>query len=172
MNRHFTKLNVVHKLSEKRSKRPDVIGIVTLGFLLLLVGMIFAITPNLIDRISDFLRDFEIRELAPNWKLPTPKSHHLLLYTAAFQFCLAFAIFQILVLAARFILRDPIDRISGTISSIVFWFGASWLVNLLITETIEWFVFFGLLIALIGTSVIIKSVIGLIARILRKTQFS
>ena len=153
------------KLSEKPHKKPDILGIVTFGFILLLVGMIFVITPNLVERISDFLQDFEIREIAPHWALIAPKSYHPVLYTAIFQFCLAFAIFQVFVLVARFILRDPMDRVAGTISSIVFWFGASWIVNLLITKTVGWFVFLGWLIALIGTSIIIKNAIVLMTKI-------
>jgi len=156
-------------LSERRRKRPDVIGIVTFGFFLLLVGAIFAVTPDLLDKISVFLNNFELREVAPHWMLPAPKSFHLVLYTAIFQFCLTFAIFQILVLGARLILRDPIDRTAGTVSSIVFWFGASWVVSLLIDRTIGWFVFSGLVIALIGLSIVIKNAIVLVSQILVKT---
>jgi len=160
---------VVLNLSEKQSRRPDIIGIVTLGFFLLLVGTIFVVTPNLPDKISNFFLDFELREMAPNWTLPAPKSAHPVLYTAVFQFCLVFAFFQIFVLAARFILRDPIDKMAGTISSIVFWFGASWVVSLLINEPLGWFVFVGLIITLIGISIIVKNAIVLTTQIFRKT---
>lgn len=160
---------MVRNLSKKRSKRTDVIGIVTFGFLLLLVGTIFAITPNLPDRISDFFNDFELREITPHWMLPAPKSHHQVLYTAIFQFCLAFAFFQIFVLGARFVLNDPIGSKAGTVSSLVFWFSASWVVSLLIAKTIEWFRFFGLLITLIGISIVVKNAIVLMAQFFRKT---
>ena len=156
-------------MSKKRSKRTDVIGIVTFGFLLLLVGTIFAITPNLPDRISDFFKDFELREITPHWMLPAPKSYHQVLYTAIFQFCLAFAFFQILVLGARFVLNDPIGSKAGTVSSLVFWFSASWAVSLLIAKTIEWFRFFGLLITLIGISIVVKNAIVLMTQFFRKT---
>ena len=139
---------------------------------MLLVGMIFAVTPNLIDKISDFLLDFELREASPHWMLPAPKSHHQVLYTAIFQFCLVFAFFQIFVLAARFILRDPIEKMAGTTSNIVFWFGTSWLVNSLIERTTGWFVFVGLLIALIGVSIIVNNAIVLMVKIFSRTYFS
>jgi len=144
-------------------------GVVTLGFVLLLVGVIFVVTPNLVDKISDFFLDFELQEVAPNWQLPAPKTAHPVLYTAILQFSLVFAIFQIAVLGARFILRDPIDRTAGTISSIVFWFGASLILNSLILETVEWFLFLGLLIMLIGISIVVKNSIVLIAKIFRQT---
>lgn len=157
-------------MSGQQTKRPDIIGIVTLGFFFLLVGTIFVVTPNLPDKISSFFLDFELREIAPNWMLPAPKSHHLVLYTAIFQFCLAFAIFQICILGARFILRDPIDKKAGTISSLVFCFGAAWVVSLLMVKTIGWFVFWGWLIALIGTSLVIKNAIVLMAQIFRQKK--
>lgn len=155
-------------MNERRSKRTDIIGIVTFGFFLLLVGTIFVITPNLSDRVSDFLGDFEPRQVAPNWMLPAPQHHHPVLYTAIFQFCLVFAVFQIFVLGVRFVLSDPIGRKAGTLSSIVFWFGASWIVSLLIEKTIEWFRFVGLLIALIGVVIIIRNLIVLVGQSIRR----
>jgi len=157
----------VQDLNRKQNQRTDVIGLLTLGFSLLLVGCIFAVTPNLIDRVSDFLQNFEIRDVMPNWKLPAPKSSHPVLYTAIFQFCLTFAIFQVIVLGARLFLRDPFEKQAGTVSSIIFWFGASWIVSLLIAGAIEWFDFLGLLIAFIGASIVIKNSMVLMGRVFR-----
>jgi len=159
-------------LSQKRSKQTDIIGIVSFGFFLLLVGAIFATTPNLLSKISDFIRDFKPQEVAPNWQLPAPEHplDHRVLYTAIYQFCLIFAIFQVFVLGARFMLRDSIDRKAGTISSLVFWFGASQIVSWLLNKTIDsWFVFVGWLIVLVGISIVIKNAIILATPLSRET---
>ena len=158
-------------MSKNRSKQPDFVGIASFGFFLLLVGAIFVVTPNLLDRISDFVSDFELQEVTSQWKLPAPVHvmNHVVLYNAIFQFCLVFALFQVAVLGVRFILRDSIDKIAGTVSSVVFWFGASWILNLLISEEISrWFVFVGWLIMFVGVSLIVKSAITLTGGLLPK----
>lgn len=150
-------------------EQTDILGIATFGLFLLLVGVIVAVTPDILDRAYDFFRDFRLRELAPNVYLPAPRSDDMILYTAVFQFCLAFAILQVPILGARFILKDSVDRKAGTVSSLFFWFGAAWITNLLIAKDIDWFAFFGYLIALLGTSLIIKNAISLVAQALRKS---
>jgi len=169
VDKHFVVIPLVWNLSEKRSKQTDVIGVVNIGFFLLLLGVILAVTPNLSDRIYDFVNNFEIREITPNVYFPAPKSDHPVLYIAIFQFCLVFAIFQVFVLGARFILKDPINKKAGTFSSIIFWIGASWIVSLLIAKTIEWFVFLGGLITLIGISIVISNAIVLVTQLYRRT---
>lgn len=151
-------------MSESWHKRTDVLGIVTLGFFIILIGIIFTVTPGLFDKISDFVRDFELGD-ETKWYIPAPANldDHTALYNAIFQFCLGFAIFQVFIAAARLLLKDPIDKTAGSISNMVFWFGASWVVNLLKTGTVEWFVFLGWLIMFIGVAIVIKSAIELVA---------
>jgi hypothetical protein len=153
----------VQDLSERKYKRTDVIGIITFGFFVILVGVIFAVTPNLFHRISDFVQDFELGRRS-NLYIPAPRNlhAHTVFYTAVFQFCLAFAIFQVFVMLARFALKDSIDKKAGTISSLVFWFGASWIMSLLMAETFVWFVFVGWLLMLVGVSIVVKNSIVLI----------
>jgi len=150
-------------MNRKHSEQKDFLGLVTLGFFLLLVGAIFAVTPNLSDRIYDFFKDLKFQEVYSDVYFPTPRSDHPVLYNAVFQFCLAFAIFQLLVLGARFVLKESIDRKAGTFSSLLFWFGAAWTVNLLMSKAFGWFAFLGWLVTLAGISLVVKSVITLVA---------
>ncbi len=130
--------------------------------------MIFIITPNLLDRVNDFFRDLEIQEISSKIYLPAPKSDHPIFFKALYQFCFYFAILQVPILVARFILKDPADKKAGTISGLIFWFGAAWLIDLLVTKDVNWFKFLGFLIALIGISIVIMNVISLGAQASRK----
>jgi len=141
---------------------------VSLGFFLIVVGVIFVSTPNLLGRIHDFFKDLTLQEVYPNIVFPVPRSDHPVLYNAIFQFCRAFAVFQIFVLGARFLLKEPIDRKAGTFSSFLFWSGAAWVVSLLMDKVIEWFAFLGWLVTLAGISLVVKSVITLVAEAFRK----
>lgn len=159
---------MVRNLSSERHRETDIIGVVTFGFFLMLVGVIFIVTPALIDRIREFLSDFRIREVAPNIFLPEPESNHPVVYTAISQFCLAFGIFQVFVLGARFLLKDPVSKKAETISSLVFWTGASWVVSMLAAATITWSAFIAWLLILIGTSIIVRSSVVLVVPTLVK----
>ncbi|MEA2090359.1 MAG: hypothetical protein U9O89_06360 [Thermoproteota archaeon] len=157
-------------MGRRHSERTDVLGLVSFGFFLALIGVIFMITPNLWGEIRAFFRDFQLKEVRPDAHFPTPKSHHQVLYDAAFQFCLAFAISQILILIGRFILRESIDRKSGTFSGLFFWFGAAAALNLLSERSIGWFEFWGWIIILVGTVVVVRGTISLCTRALLKKR--
>lgn len=157
---------MVKDLSKKKQE-IDHVGVLSFGFFLILAGVIFAITPNLLDRIHDFVGDFQLLKIASGIYIPTPKSDHAVLYAVIFQFCLVFGIFQVFALFVRFILKDPVDKKASTFSSIIFWMGASWILSLLMLKKIEWFVFLGLLITLVGISMVIRNALILITRIFR-----
>lgn len=147
-------------MSERYPEKIDILGIASFGFFLVLIGVIFAITPNLLDRIYDFLHDFQLQEAYPGMSFPAPASNHPVLYGALFQFCLIFAIFQVIILVARFILKESIKRKSGTFSGLFFWFGAAVALNLSKAGSIDWFIFIGWLVVLVGTVIFVKSAIS------------
>jgi len=155
-------------LNKKQHKKIDIVGIVTIGFFLILLGifqfMILVHTPDFSDSISSFSKDFYLQQISPNIYLPTPQSDHPLAYNLIFQFCLIFGIFEVFALVARFILKDPMEKKAGTASGIIFWLGAALLVNMLLKHGIEWIAFIGWLITLLGISVIVNIVIVLITR--------
>ena len=170
MIKHFAIAPNGENLSRRQRGQMDVIGIATFGFFLLLVGVVLVITPGLPDRIYAFLNDFRLQPFAPNIYFPAPRSNHPVLYTAISQFCLAFAVFQVFVLGARFVLKDTVDKKAGTVSSLIFWAGASWILSSLAATIIGWFAFVGLLITLIGISIVAKSSIILAVHGLVRAQ--
>jgi len=152
--------DAVLNLSERYGK-IDLLSIASFGFFLVLIGVIFAITPNLLDRIYDFFHDFRIQDAYPGISLPAPASNHPVLYGALFQLCLIFAIFQVVIMVGWIILKESIKRKSGTFSGLFFWFGVAIALNLLKAGSIDWFIFIGWLVVLVGTVIVVKSAISL-----------
>ena len=146
---------------ERRREKRDILGLASFGFFLLLIGVIWIITPNISEEVVDFFKDFGLKKAFPNVFLPAPAHSHPVVYTAVARFCFAFGLFQILILVLRFAFREPVERMAGTISGIVFWLGAGFVSNMLSARTIRWFGFVGWLIVLIGLSLVIRSLVVL-----------
>lgn len=146
---------------EKQHEKRDIVGLASFGFFLLLIGVIWIITPNISEQVVDFFGEFELREAFPNVFLPAPESHRPIVYTVFARFCFVFGLFQIFILVLRLVFRDPVDRVAGTVSGIVFWLGAGFISNMLSAKTIEWFGFLGWLIVLIGLSLVVRSLVVL-----------
>jgi hypothetical protein len=111
------------------------------GFFLILFGVIWIITPNFSSEVIDFAKGFHPEKLTEHVVLLAPKESHPVVYNAAMQFCLVFGVFQIVVLIVRFIFHDSLDRKSGTISNVAFWFSTGFFLNMLTNESIGWFGF-------------------------------
>lgn len=149
-------------MDERTKDKPDIIGLLSFGFFLVLLGLIFSANPDLHVKIYEFLKDMSLQEIYPGVKFFAPTLRHSEVYTAAFQFSLAFAVFNILMLALRFIFREPWSRKAGTASSIFFWSGAVFSLNQLAGGFIDWFTFLGLILIFIGGSIVFASVIRLV----------
>jgi hypothetical protein len=143
-------------------KRIDFFAIVSVGFFLLLVGVIFAAAPNLPREIYDFFRGFRLQEVYPGVSFFAPTSNPSVVYNAAFQFCFVFGIFQAAILGARFVLNDSLGRKAGTFSGLIFWFGAAAALWMLMAESIDWFVFLGWLVVLIGIAIVVRCAINFV----------
>ena len=93
-----------------RKPKEGMFNAITIGFLLVLVGMLFVVNPDLPNKIIDFARpeSFELKTVGTslNVSLPIPKDlrAHLLLYRTAEQFCLVWAVFLVAMQGVRFIL--------------------------------------------------------------------
>ncbi|KUO39487.1 MAG: hypothetical protein AVW05_04380 [Hadesarchaea archaeon DG-33] len=148
-------------MSERRPEKIDFLGIASFGFFLALTGVIFAVTPELPSKIYDFFKDFQLQLVYPGVYFYAPASNHPILYNVAFQFCLIFAIFQVVILVARFILKESISRKAGTFSGLFFWFGSVAALSLLKSESVDWFIFLGWLIVLVGIVITVRSSISL-----------
>jgi hypothetical protein len=148
---------------ERQHEKRDILGLASFGFFLLLIGVIWTVTPDFHQKIIDFFNDFKhTEEIFPNVSLPVPTGPHPEVYTALAQFCFAFGLFQIVILVLRFFFREPVDRIAGTFSGIVFWLGVGFVSNQLADGTIEWLGFLGWLIVFIGLSLVVRSLLVLL----------
>lgn len=137
-------------------------SLVSLGFFLVLLGFIWAINPDLWSNVVDFFKGFHLENVNEHIILPAPKGHHLVVYRAAMQFCVAFGVFQIVVLALRFVLGESRDRKSGTLSGIVFWLGVGFFLKMLAVGEIGWFGFVAGLIVVVGLLIIVDSLVKLL----------
>jgi len=150
---------------ERRQEKRDILGFASFGFFLLLIGVIWVITPNLFQEVVDFFKDFDLtEEIFPNVFLPAPAHphRHIVVYTALAQFCFVSGLFQIAILVLRFFFRDTVDKVAGTFSGIVFWLGVGFVSNLLAAEAIGWFGFIGWFIVFIGLSIVVRSLFVLL----------
>jgi len=148
--------------------RESLIGAVSAGFFLVLLGALFIITPGLFGRAIDFFEDFG-SVVVPNTTIslfaPLHPLSHRLVYTATEQFCFAFGVFQVVILALKFASRSSTSKKADTIGNLVFWLGAGYLVRMLLLESTRWtsmttwFVFWAAIITLIGVTLVIRAVI-------------
>ena len=157
---------------ERRREEQDKLSFASFGFFLLLIGVIWVITPNLFQEVVDFFKDFDLtEEIFPNVFFPAPAHphRHTVVYTALVRFCFAFGLFQIAILVLRFFFRDTVDKVAGTFSGIVFWLGVGFVSNMLAAGDIEWFGFLGWFIVVIGLSIVVRSLLVLLFEVaLRK----
>jgi len=161
--------------------REGLFSAISAGFFFLLVGAIFMTTPNLFDSILKFFSHFELVRV-PNLgelRLPAPvrpltdSALYLAarekVYLAVEQFSYTWGLFQLVILALRFIVRSPLSKDAETVSNIVFWAGTGVLTRTFLIETVRlplltdplarWFVFWSGIIMLLGVTLIIRAII-------------
>ena len=155
---------------ERQHEKRDILGLVSFGFFLLLIGVIWVITPNLFQEVVDFFKDFKLeKEIFPNVFLPAPAHRHPIVYTALARFCFVFGLFQIVILVLRFFFRESLDKVAGAFSGVVFWLGVGFVSNLLAAGAIGWFGFLGWFIVFGGLSLVVRSLLVLLFEVaLRK----
>jgi len=136
-----------------------------IGTIFISLGVIFYIhlPNNLFVELIDFFDTLTLARVPDTGiYLPAPLSPaaHVDLYTAAFQFFLIIAIIEVVILGLRFVFGSSVKRKAETISNVVFWFGASYLIwtYLVDSATInKWFVFWIGLIIIFGLSLIARA---------------
>jgi hypothetical protein len=141
---------------------------ISAGFCILLVGAIFVITPNLFDNIVDFFKDITLVDV-PNTDImfigPEFPRSHLTVYQTAGQFSTVWAVFQIVILALRFVFLSSWNKRSETVGNFVYWAGVAFLIQILLVESTQWFTFWSTLIIVIGISLIARAVVMAVSRI-------
>ena len=143
-----------------RKYQEGVFTAISAGFFLLIVGTIFVVTPNLFDRILDFFKSFGLVDVPHTDAIfigsEIPRLH-LTVYQAAGQFSIALAVFQIFILALRFVIPSSWEKRSETAGNFVYWTGAAVLIQLFLIENTQWFVFWSLIIIIVGISLIARA---------------
>jgi hypothetical protein len=140
------------------------LSLISFGFFLILLGAIWFITPNISAAVENFVGDFQLRKVAGDVSLPAPGSDHPVLYNAAMQFCLVFGVFQIVILALRFVFRDSVERKAETVSGVVFWLGVAVFLGLLANGSLGWFSFIAGFVVSVGLSVVARNIVRLFRR--------
>jgi len=135
---------------------------ISAGFFILLVGTLLVINPDLFGKIVDFFKDFDTVNV-PNTDVtfiaPEFPRLHLTVYQAAGQFSLALAAFQIVILALRFVIPSSWGKRSETVRTLVYWAGATFLIQSFLIENTQWFVFWSTIIILVGVSLIARAAV-------------
>jgi hypothetical protein len=161
-----------------RRHRDGLFSAISAGFFFILVGAIFLTTPNLYNQIINFFNDFGLVRVPNlgNVFLPAPLHPFSLtnraVYSAVEQFSYVWGLFQLVILALRFLFRSTLKKDAETVSNIVSWVGTGFLIRTFLIETIRlsfitgmtrWFVFWAAIIMLLGVSLIIRAIILLAA---------
>jgi hypothetical protein len=134
-------------------------------FFFSLVSWFFATTPNLNTDISDFIKGFTL-EQAPNSSimLPAPAvpSAFTAVYVVAAQWCLIWGFFEVFLVVLRFGVRSSSGRKVETLTNLIWWFGAYYLISIFLnasTTILIWFVFWSAIIMLLGAQLVIRGLI-------------
>lgn len=150
-------------------EKKDVLGLISVGFFIMLVGVIIVITPNWYNATRDFIEDFKLEKIDGNVFLPAPAhpADHKVVYTAVEQFCLIWGLFQIAILVSKFFLRETVHKKAETFSGIIFWLSAAYVISLLLAESIGWFAFWAWILILVGITLVVRSLIVLLYELTR-----
>jgi len=149
-------------------RQEGVITAIAVGGFFVIVGLLFILTPNLWENVTNFFghmtsATYQFGKPGSTVSLPAPAQPHAhqVLYNAFLQFCVAFGILQLAILGLRIRARSRIGRISETTGNAVFWLGAAFIANacLLLGTLDGWFQFWAALIVMVGVSFIARGLI-------------
>jgi hypothetical protein len=151
---------------------------VSVGFFLILIGVLFISTTNLADSVVTFVSHFQTPQVGnTNIYIPAPEhlEDYVDIYLAARQFSIVWGVFLIAMLGARFIFESPLRRKAENLGDIVFWLGATYLIQIFLVaptqtfpQTIDvtkWFDFWAAIVMLIGVSLIARAIFLAAARL-------
>lgn len=154
----------VKRLDERKYKE-SVFTAISVGFFFILAGALFISIPYLFNRILIFFQNFNIVRIPRTemfFPAPVSPGEHSVVYLALTKFSFVWGFFQAMILMLRFIFNSPGNKKAETASSIVFWFGTSYLTHTFLNKTTTiaiWFVFWTIIIMLIGVSLVVRAII-------------
>lgn len=144
---------------------------IAVGGFLIILGVVFGLTPGIPGAIGDFFGDLTgVSYPAINGSIvlpgPAHPAEHLAFFGAVFNFMVGIAVLQIVILAMRLYVRSPISKTAEAIGNLVFWAAGAVMANIfLLTGTLNgWFTFWPTLIIFAGVSLITQSLIRFIKR--------
>jgi hypothetical protein len=161
-----------------RRHHEGLLSAISVGFFLILIGILFITTPSLFDKVVAFFSHFQTVQVGNTGiYVPAPESlrDHIDVYLAAREFSLVWGVFLIAMLGARFISDSPLRRKAENIGDVVFWLGAVYLIQTFLVQTTQtqtidvtkWFEFWATIIMLIGVSLIGRAIFLVAARAAR-----
>jgi len=147
----------------RRHRHDNYAGAISFGAFLILVGILYLTTPNLLGEARAFINDLKPVQLAPNIWWLEPSANHPVLYNAAQQFCYIFGLVQVVILGLEFAKKESVRRKARTFSHIIFWVGAGYVFGMLSIGTFTWVPFLGALVVLVGVSIIVRATALIVA---------
>jgi hypothetical protein len=156
--------------ARRRRYHEGVLGALFALFFLSTIAGVFALVPGFYGYVVGFFADFVVTQV-PNTGIqfvaPAVPAAHTVFYDVVGKFCLIWGLALFFILAVRFVVRSPTGKKAETLSSIVFWLGAYYVVSTYLnaaTTTTLWFVFWSVLAMVLGASLIMRAGILAIAR--------
>ena len=154
--------------SSWRWQREGLLSAVSAGMFLLLIGVIILATPRLVENIVFYFGHFTLipqKFVGLNFSLPAPETpadlRNLAVYRATMQFCVAWGVFQIVMLALRYWFGSPVGKKGEAISNIVFWLGTGYIIQTMLNTSAltsdRWFQFWAILIVVSGVSLVVRA---------------
>lgn len=156
--------------NQPQRNKEGLFSAISAGFFLLLLGIIFVLNPNLFGETIDFLSDFSIVDV-PNTEISflgirAPRSH-LSVFEAGYQISIALAVFQIIILGLRFSFPSSWIKRSETIGNLVYWGINAYIIQLFLIENTQWFVYWSIVIIIIGISLIFRGLFMLTVKLIK-----
>ncbi len=143
-------------VSRKMHEGPDILGGVTAGLIIILIALLFIMTPFLLGHLWNFITDFTWQEVYPGFIWWAPQNPHPEVYNTLFLFFIGTLVINVIVLILRVIFRDSYRRQIESIGGIIVSVGISWAAyNLTLNNNFT--AFAGWVIVFIGVSIIISS---------------
>jgi hypothetical protein len=157
----------------QRSLHEGLITALSIGGFLIILGIVFGLTPNISQNTTKFFSDlanvtFPFGSPGSTMSLfaPAHPADHQVFYSAVLNFLIGLGVLQIVILALRLAFHSWIRRIAQSVGDLIFWLGSAVLANVFLLAGTQsgWFQFWSLLIVLIGISLIARFFVYLAKR--------
>ena len=152
--------------------KEGIYSAISIGAVLILIGIVYALAQpsSLWDSVITFFSNLTTRSVpGTGISLPAPANPaaHAVLYTAAFQFCIGLGILQVILLVLRLAGRSSIGKTAETVGTLVYWFGAAYLITIYLSDApniTQWFMFWAGILIMLGLSFIARAFVLLTKR--------